>query len=337
MLLTACSGGNSHEAPAPASPPTPTVALFAGSTVVSFRNDGPALNAGFFNVDAMTFDAGGNLLIIDTGIFDLTTFVKTSVIRKISPIGIVSTLAALPPGSFLTRNNGIATDAVGNVYASSATCPSIAVPMIFLFCGGAISKVSPQGVLSTLQVNGQNALFNSPYGIAVDTAANIYVAEQNAQVIRKISPAGDMVTVVAASYPTSLAIDKNANLYVSNTTYSSSGAPSSANSLSYINKITPNGSRTTLPGSESPGTLYLGGIVLDDAGNLYIANSTIIRKITPAGVVTTIAGTGFAPASLPIAPGPLPAQLGLVRALAMRGSDLYFSVGTAIGVIHNVH
>lgn len=153
-----------------------------------------------------------------------------------------------------------------------------------------------------------NARFNVPTGIALDQSGNIYVADEANHSIRKITTNGDVSTFAgnglagaddgvgkAASfkYPIGLAIDKANNLYVAD----------SGNNL--IRKITPKGQVSTLAGSGSRGRADgLGtsasfsnpyAVAVDDEYNVYVADTSnyLIRKISPLGLVSTFAGTGY--------------------------------------------
>ena len=132
-----------------------------------------------------------------------------------------------------------------------------------------IRKITADGTVSTVAGTGTqgnndgaaaNATFNTPYGITVDNSGNIFVSELGTDNIRKITPGG-MVSTFAGS-PTGRVGSNDGN----DTT------------ASFNNPL---------------------GMTTDGDGNVYVADAAnnIIRKITPAGVVTTIAGTGFAGAS----------------------------------------
>ena len=161
------------------------------------------------------------------------------------------------------------------------------------------------GVAGFLDGNSSVAQFNQPYGIAVNTANDdIYVADTFNHKIRKIS--GFTVSTLAGSTqgyidatgtaaqldtPMGLVVDSNGNVFVLD--------------KARIRKITPAGVVTTFAGGATAGyldgtgtTAQFGnansGITIDASNNLYVADSNNyrIRKITPAGVVTTYAGDG---------------------------------------------
>lgn len=279
------------------------VNAFAGSGSAGLIN-GTGSNASFQAPESLTADAAGNIYVADDG---------NNVIRKITPDGVVSTLAgngiagfADGTGTAASFNdpNGVAADAAGNLYVTDTG-------------NGRIRKITPDGTVTTFAGNGSNtstdgtglnAGLNSPYGIALDQAGNIYVTEL-ANKIRKITPAGVVTTLAgsgtagsadgtgtAASFhePLAVAADRSGNIYVADM----------GNRL--IRKITQAGVVTTFAGSGAAGSAdgagtaatfkAVYGLTTDVAGNIYVADagSNLIRKITPAGVVTTIAGTGTA-------------------------------------------
>jgi gliding motility-associated-like protein len=199
----------------------------------------------------------------------------------------------------------MATDAAGNIYAADYTA-------------NVIRKITPAGVVTTFagsgtagSANGTGtaASFNKPAGVVVDAAGNVYISDSGNNLIRMITPTGVVTTFagsgvagtsngtgIAARFnnPHGLTIDGDGNLYV---------ADFAGND---IRKITPATVVTTLAGSGTAGNAngtgaaatFNGpsGLAADPSGNIYVADysNNLIRKITPAGVVTTSAGSGTA-------------------------------------------
>jgi sugar lactone lactonase YvrE len=203
---------------------------------------------------------------------------------------------------------GVAVDTAGNCYVADRD-------------NNAIRKITPNGAVTTLAGSGSyyirgssdgtgsSALFSQPYGVAVDTAGYVYVADFNNNLIRKISPSGAVTTLagLAGPYgygssdgigdaarfrgPWGIAVDSAGNVYV--------GDYGNAT----VRKITPAGVVSTLAGSagsfgygDGIGRAALfhepAGVAVDANGNVYVADvfNFAIRKISSTGVVTTLAG-----------------------------------------------
>ena len=152
--------------------------------------------------------------------------------------------------------------------------------------------------------NGTNAQFLHPAGLAVDAANNVYVADYANYRVRKISPSGDVTTLpgrvpydpsnpsspLIFGLPSDVALDGAGNLFVTETNSDA------------VSRISASGEVTLLAGGNAPGymdgtgtgaSLYWpAGIVTETSGNSFVAdlNNHRIRKVTPGGVVTTIAG-----------------------------------------------
>ncbi len=279
------------------------VVPFAGSTTRGFQ-DGIGLAAGFNGPFGLAFAPDGTLFVADT---------DNNMIRQITPAGVVSTLAGdhTTPGYLdgirtaarFQSPRGIAIDASGTAYVTDYENHMIrritAAGVVDVFAG----STTPDYVNGT----GTSAQFQNPWGIVLDANGNLFVADQNNHVIRKITPAGEVSTFagngtpgfldangVNAQFnqPTGLAIDGAGNLYVGD------------QSNNRIRKITPTGDVSTFAGSGSSlstdGTGILAGlsaphgVATDAGGNVYVAEPSTysIRKISPTQVVTTLAGRG---------------------------------------------
>lgn len=265
--------------------------------------DGQGTAASFQRPFDVAVDANKNVYVADT---------SNHLIRKISPSGLVTTLAGNGNSTFADGQgtaasfkypNGVAVDAYNNVYVADLG-------------NQRIRKISPAGLVTTLAGNGIStfadgqgtaASFNSPYRIAIDSDNTIYVGDEANQRIRKVSPTGLVTTLAgsgnaayadgqgtAASFknPSGVAVDADRNVYV-------------VDCGNYrIRKITPSGMVTTFAGSgnaafaDGQGTEasfnWQRGIAIDSQQNLYIADegNFRVRKISPSGLVTSIAGSG---------------------------------------------
>jgi sugar lactone lactonase YvrE len=316
---------------------TADVSTFAGTAEHLGSVDGIASVARFNYPTGVSLDSAGNIYVADF---------RNNTIRKITPAGNVTTLAGAAGepgsadgiGSAARFNNpaGVATDSAGNVYVADSE-------------NGTIRKITPDGSVSTFagtvagrggaaDGTGSAAQFNVPDSVAIDSADNIYVADSTNQTVRKITPAGVVTTLAGAakqegsvdgigsaarfSYPTGIAVDTVGNVYVAD------------NVSSVIRKITPDGNVSTLAGAayKTGSTEGSGnaarfnnptGVSVDSAGNVYVADSgnDTLRKITPAGTVTTVAGmTGVRGDQIGDLPGSLnqPLSLAVIPGASVR-------------------
>ncbi|MBI5386462.1 MAG: putative Ig domain-containing protein, partial [Verrucomicrobia bacterium] len=278
---------------------------YVGEPGLAGSADGAGNAAKFRLPYGVAVDSAGNVFVADE---------YNHTIRKVTPDKVVTTLAGRA-GSFGSADGtgggarfkcpaGLALDRAGHLYVAD-------------YYNHTIRKVTPAGEVSTLagsaeQVgsadgSGSAARFNRPVGLAVDSMGNVFVADSYNHTIRKLTPGGD-VTTFAGSPGVSGTNDGPGNaarFYLP----SSVGVDSADNILvvdSYnhtIRQITPAGVVTTFAGSPGQRGIADGtgsaarfdhpsSLAVDSADNLYLTdhNSTI-RKVTLAGVVTTLAGS----------------------------------------------
>jgi sugar lactone lactonase YvrE len=278
--------------------PAGVVTTMAGVLMNLTPADGTGSAAGFgwgFSGGTLWSDAAGNVLLAEE---------VSSTVRRITPSGTVTTIA----GNFFAKGavdgpgatarfatpRGIVGDAAGNLYVADSV-------------NYLIRKVAPDGMVSTLagtagargtaDGTGASARFSNMSGMTIDAAGNLYLLDyQNgAEAIRKITPAGVVTTVKVvgdgSTYAEAIAIDAAGNLYYADFDHS------------VIGKVAPDGTETILAGAmDQIGTAdgtganarfrNPNGLTIDPAGNLYVIEPYVgtIRRITPAGVVTTVAG-----------------------------------------------
>ncbi len=214
--------------------------------------------------------------------------------------------------AYFNNPTGIVVDSGDTIYVADTDNDDLRTislqGVVATWAGKALNSGSSNGT-------GTAAAFNHPHGLAIDQSGSVYVADTGNNVIRKITPDAVVTTLAgtaggggsadgtgsAAAFngPLGVVVDSNGNVYVTD----------SLNST--IRKITPAGVVTTVAGhagvfgyADGTGTAAQfnepEGIAIDALGNLYIADTLnhVIRKMTPAGVVTTVAGLNTRPGSL---------------------------------------
>jgi sugar lactone lactonase YvrE len=229
---------------------TGVISLLAGTSGTAGANDGSGSAARFNQPNGLALLSDGTMVVADTA---------NATIRRISAGGLVATLA----GSPVHRGN---TDAAGSAatFSSPIALSRDGAGVVYVAdaMNHTIRLITATGVVGTIagspgvagfsDGNGSDARFNYPSGIAVDGSGNIYVADTTNNLIRKITNAGVVSTLAGLQ--------------------NVAGYDDGTGSQALFN--------------------HPGGLAVDESGNVYVAdtgNSTI-RKITPAGVVTTLAG-----------------------------------------------
>ena len=253
----------------------------------SHRRDGPGAAARFGIPLGLAVDPSGNLFVADHG---------GNAIRKITPAGLVSTIAGTGaggakdgPGAQATfeQPTDVAVDGAGNLYVTERR-------------SGRLRKIGTDGLVSTVVPNG----LVTPYGLEAAPDGTLYVAERGAHRVSKV--VGGAVSILAGngesgfqdgkgaqarfSEPYDLALAPDGSLYVAD--------PGNRR----IRKIAPEGTVTTYAGTGVDGRGgttaataqfgWISGITLDTAGNAYVLDVFGLRKIAPDGTVSMLAGDG---------------------------------------------
>lgn len=234
------------------------ITTYAGTGVMGNSGDGgPATAAKVYQPSFLTVDNNGNLYFIDPNAIS---------IRKINSAGVINTIAGgLPMGDAgdggplaqaqFMNIAGLAFDAAGNFYISDFGC-------------GKIRKVDAiTGIISTVAGTGVNgysgdggpatsAKLDRPYEVSFDNAGNMYIPDAGNNRIRRVDAVTGSITTYAGT---------------GGTGYSGDGGPATSATLWF-------------PWHSA----------MDNAGNLYVSDglNLVVRKITPAGIISTYAGTG---------------------------------------------
>lgn len=233
------------------------ISTFAGSGNVVRGENVPATSIALGFPTGVALDRAGNVYIAEgNGIG----------IRKVTPAGIISTFAGSPTGTFPGTGNGDGGPAVGAGVGPWGLAFDAAGNLYFTEVNNRIRKIATNGIISTIAGTGSAAFsgdggpalaatMQDPRGIAVDAAGNIYFADSTNNRVRKIAPNG-IITTVAGGATRGFAGD---------------GGPAVNAAL-----------------------FHPQGVAVDAAGNLDIAdyNNSRIRKVDPAGIITTFAGNG---------------------------------------------
>lgn len=288
------------------------VTTLAGTAGVTGSADGLGSAAQFGSLNGLAADSAGNVFVADQ---------INNTIRKITLAGAVSTLAGSvgvhgsPDGTGSAARfynpADVAADAAGNLYVADASNNTVRK---ITSAGQVSTQAGMAGDQGTTDGAGTAALFYYPSAVAVDGTGTIYVADEYNQTIRKITSGGTVSTFAGTAgvsgaadgvgssaqfnYPSGVATDSTGNVYVADATNQT------------IRKITSNATVTTLAGSagvsgsaDGSGSSALfwspTGVAVDSTGNVFVADflNNTIRKITPTGAVTTLAGKAGNPGS----------------------------------------
>lgn len=330
-FLAACGGGGGGESPA-----VGAVTLLAGDLEQAGAVDATGSAARFNDPRGLAVDASGHVLVADH---------LNHSIRKIRPDGMVSTLAGLnsvsgtadgsSAAARFTRPAGVALDAAGVLYVMDGW-----ELMPFSLLWHSIRTIDPQGEVRTAYsvlpgqvVGSDKPLLTSP-GLAAGPNGDVYaVGTQGLWRFGRTPPPVLLADVTSRLYESAVARDAAGNLYF---TYSNS-----------IRKLSVDGTTTTFAGSISetgsadgtgtsarfafnnPANAFSDGsgfMAFDAFGNLFVSDTRnhTIRKITPYGVVTTVAGKAGVSSTVL---GPLAnASLKAPRGIAVANEKLLYVV-----------
>jgi sugar lactone lactonase YvrE len=333
--------------------PAGVVTTIAGRWTGPGKVDAAGTNARFNTPQHLAQDAAGNVFVAD---------MYNNMIRRVSLDGVVTSFSGtgssgVKDGSATVAQFGalvgIAMDGTGNLFVADPSTHTI-------------RRVAPNGTASTLagtaytpgnaDGTGAAATFRAPTALVVGKDGNVYVADRSNHCVRRITQAGvtsafagtcgtgtygngnsanddGMGTAARFSFPSGMAVDADGNLYVSE------------QGFHRIRKITPAGQVSTVAGATNNSGGYVDGPVanakfnqvtqmtLDDQSNLYVVDSRnhVIRKITPDGMVSTVAGRAGEPGDTNgLSVSPLQGRLNNPVGISWHAGKLTVSTGNGL-------
>jgi uncharacterized protein (TIGR03437 family) len=303
--------------------PTGTISTYAGQGTPGYTGDGgPATQAQLSAPMGLALDSAGDLYIADSG---------NNAVRKVLKSGVIVTAAGNGTAGYsgdggaataasLEKPEGVAVATNGLLYIADTFNNRVRVVSL----GGTIQTAAGTGISSYSGDGGSAATAGLylPTDVATDSGGNLYIADYGNDRIRQVQQ-GKIQTVVGGTEteeifneapattvrlngPTGLAVDGSGDIYIAE------GGIGTGTGLAIgdykIWKINGAGIVSTAAGNGVENYSGDGGpataaqlnmpanIVLDNVGNLYIADSANnrVRKVSASGVITTVAGTGVA-------------------------------------------
>ena len=259
--------------------------LVAGNGTAGYSGDnGPATSAQLNGPWGIALDAAGNLYIADSG---------NNCIRKVTN-GVITTVIGNAVGATLNYPTGVAVDFLGNLYIADS-----GDQVVLEVSGGSFGIIA--GIPGSAGSFGEGgpatgAQLNFPWGVAVDGAGDVFIADSGNDAVREVSY-GVINTLFyqQGTEPTSVALTAAGGLI-----FTAFGA-----SFSVVAELTPAGTVSIVAGSGVLGYAGDGGpapnaelngpadIALDSTGSLYITDyyNNVVRKVSGGGTITTVAGS----------------------------------------------
>jgi trimeric autotransporter adhesin len=272
-----------------------TITTIAGSPGNSgFAGDsGSAVGSQLNGPFGLAVDKSGTLYIAD-GLNNRVRKVAGGVITTVAGNGTAGFTGdnAAATSAELSNPTGVAVDSSGNLYIADSgnnVIRKVANGTITTFAGNNSTGpgYSGDGASAT------GAQLNNPVGVAVDASGNVYIADAGNNAVRQVGGGNIITAAVGFTHPDGVAIDSSGNLYVADTV--------ARRIVKYFGGVYTTVAGTGQPafgGDDGPGTQAAlnapMGLAVDASGNVYIADTLNgrIRKLTPSGTITTVAGTG---------------------------------------------
>lgn len=289
------------------------LSVYAGMSGSVGARDGAAAQALFTNPSGLAFDAAGNLFVSE----------DNNTIRRITPGGVVSTVAGIPEEESARHLDAIGTAARFNG-PTAIVLTSVGVAYVADRSNHVIRRIATDGTVTTVagapgqagyvDGTGSAARFNLPLDLAIDVAGNLYVVE-NSGAVRKITPGGEVSTLAggaamgtapapdgqgsAAKFGvlTSIAVSQQGDVYVAE----AAGYSSTYGSVwARLRRISPAGVVTTISDIPVNPHTYLSSLAFNAAGVLYAADPTYgsVIKIPPQGAAERLRMDDFYPRRL---------------------------------------
>lgn len=285
---------------------TRIISRYAGTGSASFSgDDGPATSAAINAPRHLRLDSAGNLLIADH---------DNGRIRRVNKEdGIITTIAGgnaccfIAEGiaadeSYLPSPSGFAVGADDTIYVGDRR-------------NHLLRRISPDGTINTIAGGaspdkdiGENARINTPYGLAADPDGNVIIADREASRVLRLNRQSGEVTVVAGTgrrgfsgdgslgaeadlnLPADVVVDEAGNIYIAD---AENGRVRKVDLTGVISTFA--GGGTSNADGQPANMSVLGAVsalAFDPDGNLYLTESNKVRKVSTAGIITTVAGTG---------------------------------------------